>query len=614
MEQRVIAETAPKNILASDKPVEIADRVWWVGHLIPNDNFQCHVYLIEQGTESVLIDPGSMLTIEQTLKKVEQVIPLDHLKYIICQHQDPDITASLPYLAKRIQSHKVQLVTHWRSQTLLKHYGLDFPFWLIDRHNWQLELEDRTLNFVFTPYAHFPGAFCTFDSNTQVMFSSDLFGGFTENPTLIAEDEAYFECLRPFHEHYIPSRDILQFALAQLRQYPIQMIAPQHGSIIPEHLIDFMFSQLQQLDCGLYLLMQEQGHAFKKLSQLNQTLRDITDTMLLYRDFKDIASTLRKIIKRDLPVGSLEFFALDSSDNCVSFLPNHRYLGHTCTYECCQVKYLGIHKEDWLAEAKKDSSIQPGGSPAYSLKYENDRLALLVPLFGPKSLQARQLVRIWLHYPMLQTDTLNQVICSLTTPLQIALEREMIYREIDKNRNEAYQRSIRDPLTGCFTRYYMEEAISRLFALHDREKDTSLSVVMIDIDHFKQINDTWGHTLGDKALKQIAKILRDNIRDSDILVRYGGEEFLLCMPLCTLEEAKKKTESLRKLISDDPLITPTGDHIITASAGVVERKRGENLSHALRRADYALYQAKYGGRDRVCFIGENETLPDEFVA
>ncbi|MFW5723940.1 MAG: hypothetical protein ACOCWF_05175 [Halochromatium sp.] len=76
--------------------IEIADRVWWVGHVIPNDHFQCHVYLLEQGEQSVLFDPGSRLTFAHTLRKIEEVMPLSAIRWFVCHHQDPDIAAALP--------------------------------------------------------------------------------------------------------------------------------------------------------------------------------------------------------------------------------------------------------------------------------------------------------------------------------------------------------------------------------------------------------------------------------------------------------------------------------------------------------------------------------------
>ncbi|MFO1434339.1 MAG: hypothetical protein U1F76_30375 [Candidatus Competibacteraceae bacterium] len=213
--------------------VEIAERVWWVGHVQANDPFQCHVYLIEQGEQLVLIDPGSRLTFTHTLRKIETIIPFAFIRYFICHHQDPDITGALPIIDEIVSRDDALLVTHWRARALIRHYALKLPFWLVDEHDWKLRLEDRVLSFILTPYAHFPGAFCSFDQRTRVLFSNDLCGGFTEKFALVAGNERYFEAMRPFHEPYMPSRDILAYAVARIEEYPIRMIAPQHGSIIP---------------------------------------------------------------------------------------------------------------------------------------------------------------------------------------------------------------------------------------------------------------------------------------------------------------------------------------------------------------------------------------------
>ena len=103
--------------------VEIAPKIWWVGYVIPNDPFQCHVYLIEDENESVLIDPGSKLTWEVTRKKIKEVTSLENIKYIICHHQDPDITSCIGDLLDEIGAKNRYIVTHWRTITLLKHYN-----------------------------------------------------------------------------------------------------------------------------------------------------------------------------------------------------------------------------------------------------------------------------------------------------------------------------------------------------------------------------------------------------------------------------------------------------------------------------------------------------------
>lgn len=147
---------------------------------------------------------------------------------------------------------------------LLKHYGLRLPFWLIDSNQWELQLEDRKLKFCFTPYAHFSGAFTTFDTESGIMFSSDLFGGLMDEFSLYAKDESYLEAMKPFHQHYIPSNEILRHAIDQIAAYPIEMIAPQHGSIIPIELVSAMINGLREVECGLYLMLKDSSNFGKE--------------------------------------------------------------------------------------------------------------------------------------------------------------------------------------------------------------------------------------------------------------------------------------------------------------------------------------------------------------
>jgi len=311
----------------TDHAVRIADRVWWVGHHQDDDVFQCHVYLIEQGEQSVLLDPGSALTFRHTLRKIEEIVPFSHIRYFVCHHADPDIIGAMPLIDQMIDRNDAVLVTHSRSQVLIKHHGLRLPFWLVDDHRWKLLLEDRCLEFVFTPYAHFPGAICTFDPVSRALFSSDIFGGLTPEFSLVAQDEQYFEAMRPFHEHYMPSRDVLGHALRAIERYPIRIIAPQHGSIIPEHLVGFMLNKLKTLECGLYLIARGDTNV-QRLADLNQILRDITQTMLIYRDFGDIATSLLGIARRVLPVKSLEFYARIDDQRALHLAPSGRCIWH----------------------------------------------------------------------------------------------------------------------------------------------------------------------------------------------------------------------------------------------------------------------------------------------
>jgi len=127
---------------------------------------------------------------------------------------------------------------------------------------------------------------------------------------------------------------------------------------------------------------------------------------------------------------------------------------------------------------------------------------------------------------------------------------------------------------------------------------TLLSISMIDIDHFKQINDSYGHTIGDQVLFQLANILQDDIRDPDTVGRYGGEEFLVVLPNTCLEDAAEQAARLCKRVREKDI--DIGEKVqLTISIGVAEYRHGrETWQKFLSRADMALYEAKNAGRDR----------------
>jgi diguanylate cyclase (GGDEF)-like protein len=576
-----------------DHAVQVADRTWWVGHRQKDDVFQCHVYLIEQGDQSVLIDPGSKLTFRQTLRKIEEILPFSAIRYFICHHQDPDITGVMPLIDELVGREDAVLITHWRTTMLIKHYGLRLPFWLVDKHDWRLELSDRSLQFIFTPYAHFPGAICTFDTYTRVLFSSDIFGAITEQFSLVARDEQYFEAMRPFHEHYMPSREILGHALAQMEKYPIRLIAPQHGSIIPEHLVGLMINKLKSLECGLYLIAKGDTE-IQRLSRLNQMLRDITQTMMIYRDFRDIANSLLEITRRALPAESLEFYARLDNHHILHLTPENRYWGDEIRPPAVVAQTLGIDHQVWRSNHDKQ-----GGD--FTTDIGDGKLpALLLPLFSPDKGTAEAVALIRMAEPANFSIELEQVITQMSIPLQVAVEREMIYRAMDIERQRIYERSIRDPLTGLFTRAYMQDTVQRLCDLQDRDANALVAAAMLDVDHFKSINDTFGHNLGDVVLQRVAAELMDNIRSSDIPIRLGGEEFIVFAVGETAKRIGEFAERLRTRIAAIKFSAPLESWPVTVSIGFAVRKPKEPLWDFIQRLDQALYEAKQLGRNQVC--------------
>ncbi len=163
-----------------------------------------------------------------------------------------------------------------------------------------------------------------------------------------------------------------------------------------------------------------------------------------------------------------------------------------------------------------------------------------------------------------------------------------------------HEQSTRDPLTGLYNRRFTEEAIQKEQKRADRAGD-AIGIMLMDIDHFKRINDTWGHDAGDEVLKRLASILRGFFRSHDIVCRYGGEEFLVIMPGADLETAAEKAGALRATVEERLRIPWKGDHIAaTVSIGVSQYPwEGHSFQQLIDLADKALYRAKEQGRNRV---------------
>lgn len=161
--------------------------------------------------------------------------------------------------------------------------------------------------------------------------------------------------------------------------------------------------------------------------------------------------------------------------------------------------------------------------------------------------------------------------------------------------------SIRDPLTGLYNRRYMEETLEREFRRAQRAK-SAVAVIMLDVDHFKRLNDTFGHDAGDAVLRELGVFLKRSIRGSDVACRYGGEEFCLILPDADREGARKKAEALRQGVAQ--LEIKTDGRVITATSasfGVAfYPDHGDTARPVILAADAALYRAKQEGRDRVC--------------
>lgn len=185
--------------------------------------------------------------------------------------------------------------------------------------------------------------------------------------------------------------------------------------------------------------------------------------------------------------------------------------------------------------------------------------------------------------------------------LAVSVKNAQLFREVKDN-------SVKDPLTGCFTRNHAVDVIDAELR-RARRSQTPVSMIMFDLDHFKDVNDRYGHLAGDAVLNAVGKRMKEVLRGSDLKCRYGGEEFLVLLPETPLHGARRVAETLRREIAERPVPWAGEGLTITASFGLAQTIPGEvNVQAVIARADQALYRAKDDGRNCVRIASETATL------
>ncbi len=154
-----------------------------------------------------------------------------------------------------------------------------------------------------------------------------------------------------------------------------------------------------------------------------------------------------------------------------------------------------------------------------------------------------------------------------------------------------------DPLTGCASRDYTQEHLDRISV--SASKEAPIAVVMVDVDHFKRVNDGWGHAVGDQVLHEIAVRLRACVRSGDLVGRWGGEEFLVLLQVADHDEALGIAERMRLAVCDHPVTSSGGDLEVSVSQGVAIGHGDTTGAGLVERADAAMYESKRAGRNRV---------------
>lgn len=205
----------------------------------------------------------------------------------------------------------------------------------------------------------------------------------------------------------------------------------------------------------------------------------------------------------------------------------------------------------------------------------------------------------------------NRVLHQARQQQQLA-EQELM-RKIEENRllqEQLREQATRDPLTGLYNRRYLDDSLHREMTRCLRQGEP-LSLVLVDLDLFKRVNDEHGHSAGDQVINQLATILMALSRASDIVCRFGGEEFLVVLPGTGLEAAEARAEEYRRAFEESPVTVDGTSLAVTLSAGVACSDQEITPHDLIRQADQALYRAKESGRNRVCSQGPSADQPQK---
>ncbi|HBD7062429.1 TPA: diguanylate cyclase [Legionella pneumophila] len=170
-----------------------------------------------------------------------------------------------------------------------------------------------------------------------------------------------------------------------------------------------------------------------------------------------------------------------------------------------------------------------------------------------------------------------------------------------------HSQAIRDPLTGLLNRRFLDEYVVKQIG-QAKHSQTMIIFIMIDVDNFKRVNDNFGHNTGDRVLALLSKLLMSLIREGDLACRYGGEEFLLVLPYCNLDNAKQIAETIRNEVIKMPINIKNSVFNITISLGISSYpNHGSTMQELIEAADKALYTAKKQGKNRVIIFSDKSS-------
>jgi diguanylate cyclase len=221
------------------------------------------------------------------------------------------------------------------------------------------------------------------------------------------------------------------------------------------------------------------------------------------------------------------------------------------------------------------------------------------------SLPEAEQVRVIISLLVAENERMRQDSSELTSKLE---ESKLQIETLRSSLTEVEEVVLKDPLTGVGNRRCFDVMMEKTI-VESRQKNSVFSLIMCDIDHFKRVNDAFGHQVGDEIIKMFSRVIESVVREGDSVIRYGGEEFAIILPLTEQDLAKSIAERIRRQFESKKLtIRETSQKIgqLTASFGVAQYRAGDDSEMLVQRADAKLYDAKSAGRNRVAAFGSND--------
>ena len=546
--------------------IKIENGIYWVGSNDEKASLNCNPYLIIDKGEGILLDPGSVLDFDIVFKNVISLIPIEHIRYVILHHQDPDFCSSVPLFEKA--GANFQIVTHWRAAILIKYYGVVSPFYIINENEFKLRLPSgRELAFIPTPYLHFPGAFVTYDLHSKILFSSDLFGAFSYNWKLFADD-SYIEKMKMFHEHYMPSNEIIRPVMEKLLSIDIAMIAPQHGSIIKDNVVSHI-KVLRDLECGEYL-------------------KDTKKEIAKNGGYKLLVSLVLKRLYSIFHVNEVEE-ALEGLE--ISFDRN--------SYEVFDFNYRGVDLWNGLFEN-------------ISKKMGMNWLVVLEPFVNKISKEYDILVPDIYQSKMIDAQS---EVWNLNSE---NVELKKMNEKLSQNIQDVYEQMTKCPITGLynytFFRSYLSKSIEEILAENNR---IHTSLMVLNVDNMSQIKYTYGDDEVESILRTLAILINEYASNNMVQFRLQGASVACYFINETEENVTAFAEEIRNEISTTKKFVDK----ITASIGIAYSEEIDLTSDNYENIAKEYYElaisrinlAKKAGENRICSSSEFEERQEEYI-